>query len=464
MARASLEKSRKYICCEQFTGKYVQGYLAITDENIKVRLVSFDEYFHVENEQDYLSLRLEDNSYASLHRAHFGGAGSCSSRTEVTYSETVTATTLVHGPDEWKPEDPIRHVSFELPRADALLRYAPKIKELESNSPWKKIGTDVFTVDLPHVKIWLGYRGTISMRSERLSIDAPVIAVDFKEPRSIKSYLDDVQSIVRFVSLILGIQMEPQDIHIRRLSEEDMHAQVSKGDFLGDHAVTQMWFRKSLPDDAGSRVHYAFATLFDQEEMLAFSACLQAWIEREPDWARSNALMMDCLRLQKEISAERLLAACKWLEEIPIGRAIQVTDDSVIKSIAHTALEAARKFGQEQLKARISQALSRLSLESHRGRFDRLVNQLAERFGSGAVDSEMTDYLIAALRDFRGKVAHGHYEPKDEGEYHRFIKAIFAVEALCLLLTSLELPMTADAIRRIQSHPLMEHYHHFHIA
>jgi len=464
MARDRLEKGREHVCCEQLTGKAVRGSLQVTDDHIKVRLVSFDEFFFVRDDADYLPLRLEDNSYASMHRAHFGGPGSCSSRTQITHNQTITASTLVHGPDEWTPDDPIRHVSFELPRADALLRYEPKIRELESNSPWKDVGSDVFTVDLPSLKVSLGYRGTISMRSERLSVDAPVIAVDFRDPRSIKSYLDDIQAIVRFVALNLGVQMEPQDIRIRRLSDEDTHAEVEKGDFLGDHTVTQIWFRKSRQGDANSRVHCAFATLLDEEEMRAFSGCLRVWLEREPEWARSNALMMDCLRLQKEISAERLLAACKWLEEIPIAQAVQVTDNNVIQSIAHAALETASRLGQEKLKARISQSLSRLSLESHRERFDRLVNQLIERFGAGAVDSEITDYLIAALRDFRGKVAHGHYEPKDDNEYQRFIKAIFGVEALCLLLTCLKLPMTADAVRRIKSHPLVENYRLFHLG
>lgn len=464
MARDRLEKGRDHVCCEQLTGKAVRGSLQVTEEHIKVRFVSFDEFFFIKDETDYLTLRLEDNSYASMHRLHSGGPGSSASRTQVTYNQTVAASTLVHGSDEWKPDDPIRHVSFELPRADALLRYEPKIKELESNSPWKDVGTEVFAVDLPSLKVWLGYRGTISMRSERLNIDAPVIAVDFHDPRSIKNYLDDIQAIVRFVALNLAVQMEPQDIRIRRISDEDMHAEVEKGDFLGDHSVTQMWFRKSRLPDSDLQVHSAFASLSNKEEMHAFSACLRAWLEREPEWARSNALMMECLRLRKEISAERLLAACKWLEEIPIAKAAQVTDDSVIRSIADAAIESARKLGQEQLKGRLSQALIRLSFESHRERFNRLANRLIERFGVGAVDKEITEHLIAALRDFRGKIAHGHYEPKSDKEYQRFIKAIFAVEALCLLLTCLELPMTSAAIDRIKSHPLVEHYRLFPIG
>jgi hypothetical protein len=458
MARDGLEKDRDYFCCEQVTGKAVCGSLRVTDERIQVRLVSFDDFFFVDRNTEYLPLRLEDNSYASLHHAFFGGPGSSNSRTQTTHSQTVSANTLIHGPDEWKPEDPILHVTFELPRAEELLRYDPKIKELESKPRWSDVETYAFTVDLPDLTVRLGYRSTYAMTSDRVSVESPVIAVDFTNPRSIKNYLDDIQAIVRFISLILGIQMEPENIRIRRLSNEDMRAQIEKHSYLGDHSVTQMWFRKSSAADNGARVHLAFAALFDEEEMQAFSACLRMWLQRTPEWARSNALMMDCLHLQDEISAERLLAACKWLEEIPTARAVQVTDDSVIQSITDAALDAADEQGQDLLKSRIPQAIARLKLESHRERFDRLVKNLAERYGSGVTDDDMSSHLIAALRDFRGKVAHGHYEPKDDNEYQRFIKATFAVESLCLLLTCFDMPLTDDGVRRIKLNPLVEHY------
>lgn len=113
--------------------------------------------------------------------------------------------------------------------------------------------------------------------------------------------------------------------------------------------------------------------------------------------------MMDCLRLQNEISAERLLAACKWLEEVPSAQPVQVTDDIIIQNIAGTALYAADELGQDRLRARIPQALDRLKLESYRERFDRLVKRLADRFGAGVADKGMPGHLIAALRDFRGQ-------------------------------------------------------------
>ncbi len=464
MPRNKLKNEKEYICCEQATGRAIQGSLLVTDERIEVRLVSFDEFFYINDDTEFLPLRLEDNSYASMHHVYFGGPGSCASRTQVTHNQTITASTLIHGSDEWKPNDPIRHASFELPRAETLLRYEAKIAELESNSPWSKVDCDVFSLILSGLTIRLGYRRSASIRTERVQVDSPVITLDFDEPRSIESYLNDIQAITHFVSINLSAQMEPENIEIRRLSNRDMHAKVEKGDFLGNHSVNQMWFRRSHPTSEKLRSHFAFAALFDETEMHAFKACLQAWMTREPEWARSNALMMDCLRLQNELSADRLLAACKWLEEIPQARPIQVTNDSTINLISDAAVSQAAKLGYQGLMARIPQSLTRLKFESHRERFDRLLTKITERFGSGVTDNQMTSHLIAALREFRGKVAHGHYEPKDDEEYQRFIKAIYSIEAICVLLTSFDLPMTDDGLRRIKMHPLIERYRLFHVG
>ena len=463
MVRDRLEKDTDYVCCEQVTGRAIQGALHLSENQIEVRLVSFDDFFFIDSDTEYLPLRLEDNTYATMHSAFFGGPGRRSSRTESTHNQTISASTLIHGPDEWKPDDPIRHVTFELPRAKTFLRYDPKIKELESNSPWSEIDTYAFAVELAGLTVRLGYRSTVSMVSERVRVEAPVFVIDFAQSRSIKTYLENVQTVVRFVSSALGITMHPENIRIRRVPDEEMRSGVEKGDFLGDHLVTQMWFRNSPQDEGEARSYRAFAGLFDEEEMLAFCACLRLWLEREAEWARSNVLMMECLHLQREISAERMLAACKWLEEVPTAKAIRVTDEGIIKTISNAALHAADELGQNRLRARIPQALKRLTLESHRERFERLVAKVADRFGPHVVHKDMPDHLIAALRDFRGKVAHGHYEPKDDAESEAFARSIFAVEALCLMLTCFDMPMTKDGLDRIKHNRLVEQYRSFNI-
>lgn len=462
MVSDKLETNKEYICREQISGEFITGQLMLTDEEFRVRLVSFDDFFFLKQENEVLPVRLEDNSYATLHSAYFGGPGSRSSRTEKTHNQTITANTLVHGSDQWLTDDPIKYVAFEIPQAGELLRDYEKIKELETSSPWSDKDTYAVQIEVGDIKVRLGYRMSVSIMTERATVQAPVFAIEFGEPRKLNTYLNDVQSIVQFVAIILRRQMSPAEIHIRRLSNEEMMSQVKEGDFLGEHSVRQLWFKGPDGKSSNARTHSAFAVMFDKAEKDAFQQCMKAWIARESVWRRPNALMIETFRLQNEISAERMLAACKWLEEIPTARHEQAVDDEPVQEIVEAARKSANALGlDEALDQRIGPALSRLKMESHKQRFNRLVKHLNERFNIGFLDEKMTSHLIAAARDFRGKVAHGHFEPKDEQEHLNFIKAILAVEAFCFLMTVSDLPITKGGVERLKYHPAIESYRHY---
>lgn len=465
MAAGKLETNKEYICREQISGDSIAGQLMLTDEKFRVRLVSFDDYFLLNQENEVLPVRLEDNSYVTLYNAYFGGPGGSHSRTEKTHNQTITANTLVHGWDKWRTDDPIKYVAFELPYAGELLRDYEKIKELETSSPWSDKDTYAIQIEVRDMKVRLGYRMSGSFMTEQVRVKAPVFAIEFCEPRKLNTYLNDVQSIVQFVAIILRRQMDPEEIRICRISDLEMMSQVKKGEFLGEHSVRQLWFKGSDEKTRDARTHSAFARMFDKAEKDAFQECMKTWIARESLWKRPNALMIETFRLQNEISAERMLAACKWLEEIPSARHEQVVDDGPIQKIVEAARKSASALGLgEALDQRIGPALSRLKMESHKQRFSRLVKHLNERFSIGFPDEKMTSHLIAAARDFRGKVAHGHFEPKDEQEDLNFFQAILAVEALCFLMTVSDLPITKDGVERLKYHPAVENYRHCLVA
>ena len=90
-----------------------------------------------------------------------------------------------------------------------------------------------------------------------------------------------------------------------------------------------------------------------------------------------------------------------------------------------------------------------------RDRFARLVSSVQARFDGANLLDSMIDNLGNA-RDFRGRVAHGHFAARDENEWRRFDKATLALEALCFLLTARDLPMTDAGRRRIWSHPVLK--------
>lgn len=69
--------------------------------------------------------------------------------------------------------------------------------------------------------------------------------------------------------------------------------------------------------------------------------------------------------------------------------------------------------------------------------------------GDPAADGECLgrNVLVQATK-FRAKVAHGHFSPADDKEFDHFIKCIYAMEALCSLLTLQDLPMKPAGAKR----------------
>jgi hypothetical protein len=79
------------------------------------------------------------------------------------------------------------------------------------------------------------------------------------------------------------------------------------------------------------------------------------------------------------------------------------------------------------------------------------------KFGSGVLPPEAVDHLKRAI-NFRGKSAHGHFHPENDVEFRAFSKSTRAMEALCYLLTGLDLPISAEGSKRVWSNPVLRDY------
>jgi hypothetical protein len=82
---------------------------------------------------------------------------------------------------------------------------------------------------------------------------------------------------------------------------------------------------------------------------------------------------------------------------------------------------------------------------------------IQERFGSEIVKDSAIEDLNAALR-LRGAAAHGHLRVEEEEDFRRLVRAIYSMEALCFLLTAVELPIGEAGLERIRSNPLVRDY------
>jgi hypothetical protein len=186
-------------------------------------------------------------------------------------------------------------------------------------------------------------------------------------------------------------------------------------------------------------------------------AGLAEWVNRADSWERAYIRMTECLRLRGVVSGERLLAAWRWFEELPSTGAEKAINDTAVEAIVQAALVAARNQGLADVEDRIRGALRRVGEETMRDRFARLVSSVCARFGGSGLLDGMVDHLGNA-RDFRGRVAHGHFTARNEDEARRLNKATLAIEALCFLLTARDLPLTDAGRLRIWWHPVLEDY------
>jgi hypothetical protein len=199
---------------------------------------------------------------------------------------------------------------------------------------------------------------------------------------------------------------------------------------------------------------------WDDDELSALRKCVVCWMGRHTEWHNAYVLMMSSLNLKREISAHRLIEACKWFEEIPLTKVQRAIMKEHIDAIASAAADKAGELGYEAaMKSRIAGSLKTIRMESHEDRFSRLVKLIRHKFGQSILPEGVVAHLRRAI-DFRGKTAHGHFIPADEAEFREFSKSVRAMEATCYLLTALELPINEGGLKRVQSNPVVRYYLH----
>jgi hypothetical protein len=167
---------------------------------------------------------------------------------------------------------------------------------------------------------------------------------------------------------------------------------------------------------------------------------------------------MSSFGMENVMSAERLLNACRWFEEIPTTQAQNALSDEDVEMISATATKTAQGLGYPPaIQRRIAGAIKRLKSESSEERFRRLVAMIEEKFGKGILAKDAVAHLKRAI-EFRGKAAHGRFSPESDNEFRAFSNSTLAMEAICYLLTALDLPISNTGIARIGYNPLVRNY------
>jgi hypothetical protein len=458
MAR-DIEPGKQILCQELNTGKGYTGFFYLDEKQITADICSYDKSFYFLPEKP-IFFRTENNQIVSLHSNITNYPGSTVHTPEPrmqTHKLHIISNTAVVGDDRWETSDKLKRVTFLVSRARELLKHKEKFDRLVKAKLGDECDRDLFSVTVNAMTISAGYSSRYSFEYDATMNITPYLEIEFHEGLTLLEYIERVSCLVEFLSFSMGAHMKPSAIRISRLSGEELSAAIRAEAHSPDHAVHYVWPEAQVERmdlwKGGSLLH-----AWDEEELAALKECIALWFSRDSDWNEANAQMMHSLTLRNQFSADRLLTAFRWFEEIPLTRTQAAISDDHIELIAQAAAQKGSELGYGAIKKRIVGALKSIKTESNEERFSRLLTMVKQKFGPDIVDQQFMTHLKRAL-DLRGKAAHGHYSPASDSEYSAFVKSVCAMEGLCFLLTACDLPITSAGIeRRARSNPFVRDY------
>jgi hypothetical protein len=450
-------------CVELNTGSKLTGTLLVSKDTMRVNIHSYDNFFPIRSDAP-IFLKTADADTVSLHSNITGGAGDTSrliDQKEQTYEtihhQEIVSNIVVVGNNRWEETDKIKRAHFTVDHIDHLLRHRGKIKAISSA---RNPGAEHFLLfqdiaDGMKLSAWYAANYNASLDSPQ-SV-RPTFEIEFDVPVGLHDYVQDLSNYLFFLSLLVGVRLAPKNIHIDRLSSDEVNERVKTHSYPGNHRVHYVWpedeIAKGDTNGFGSPVR-----AYDDEALASMRAVLISWMNRAGKWRKPYELMMASFSFRHIVSTERLLAAHRWLEEIPGGKPQNSLPKEDIAAISAVASEKAAELGHpEAIQKRIENAIGLIRAETSEERFTRLVETVKNKFGESILPFNVVDHLARAVR-FRGKAAHGHFEPNNNEESQAFYKSMCAMEALCLLLTVRDLPVSEQGREQMSSHPLVEGY------
>ncbi|MEX2164512.1 MAG: hypothetical protein WD823_09745 [Sulfuricaulis sp.] len=457
-----IERGKPLHCVEMVTGKSLTGTLLISVEEISARIYSYTEFFFIEDNDQPVILLTETNHIVSLHSNITTVPGRTSRTIEpkrTIHRQDFVSNLAIVGHDPWMSHDKVKRVTFVVEHTKQLMRHKRKVKAIGRGRYPKEGDLTIFTDDAQGMTLRAGYTATYGSEFDSPKELWPGFEIEFDAPQSTTDYIVHVSDYVDFLSFCLGVKLKPTAIRVDRISFDQMKAAVKSQSYLGDHGVHYVWPETEI-DKRDLWVGGSPVRSWDDEELSSFRACLVAWMNRAAEWRRSYALMMVSFGAKNVISAERLINACRWLEEVPIAQSQNALSSEEVEAISTAATQKAHELGHHQIiRERIAGAVKRVRAESAEERFTRLVAMLEEKFGKGILRGSVVAHLKRAIQ-FRSRVAHGHFNPESDVEFRAFAKSTKAMEAFCYLLTALDLPISKMGLERIRSNPLVRDYKH----
>lgn len=419
---------------------------------------SFDEAPFLEASEPIFLLSQKMKT-VSLHQnlnagsGHVGGYSDGSSH----HHQRIISNCAVIGTDPWTAEDKIKRIIFKIPGADRLFWHQEKLSTIANSKPEPE-DFKLFesTADVARIRAYYTAKGIAW--GDGFTDAECVFEIEFHDSVSLGDHLDYLSVFRWFFSGCLGYLLIESDRRICRYSRDEFLHLVKSRKPAHQHREIRLRGEQRDPPSHIS-FHSSPAWGNSDEELENMSRCLVAWTNRMSEWKDAYAHMASCLKMRNEVTSERLLSACKWLEKIPTADANKVIDRKIIHDMAKAAFDKAVELGAQIDEGRLKGVLSPVSNESHGQRFTRLISENWKE-GPGRTPRNKFVRDLKASQILRGSAAHNHIDVRSQEEFALLARATASVEALCFLLTMRDLPWTEKARDRLQGHPLVLDYIH----
>lgn len=449
---------KRVLCVEQETGRSVPGFFEYSKSDIETRLTAFDGFVYIPEDQR-ITLLTEHLQFVTLFQ-NMVGPGSRSKNSEPPLScDTlwIHSNMAVIGHTPWKEGMQVKQASFEVPNARRILENRALKSRLSGDQRYAEVERHLFRSKTNGVEVSAWYAASYSGGDDFPSDWAPRFDIRFESPRPIDDFTETLFLVSSFLSFCLGAQLDWDHVTVSSMDDAEIATAIENQHMFGNHQVV---FLQSdhQPNMDGTGNWGSPCLCYDEDETVAFSECLAAWIERAPTWKTAYGLMMAFLRSRGTIGPDRLLNACKCLEQLPGAGSLAVVGDEDVKQVIEAARNVATKLGHAHLSGRLTSAIKLVGNEDHEARFKRLLSGL---LGGGPIRKEPSQRMVTDLKNamrLRGHAAHRALYTRTDQEFQELARAISAVECLCFLLLASDLPISKRGKERLHSNPIMSDY------
>lgn len=457
MFKQSLKRTNSIACVDLTTGKSIQGIIGFNEQDIlELNLTSFFGDFEAYR-HDTIDLALENTKYMTLRGCVMSSHNKKFHFIEpnrTTYSTCILSNMGIVGPSLWQEHDHALIVRFSIPEAAYVLQSRNHIINA------MKVGTDewnpnsiLLSFDVPGGQAKIFYASKLTSSSVVAEEVEPRFEIEFSEKKTLQDVQYVINGIVSFFSFCMGIPMSPTNIMINKHSETEIEEAINSNIVLDDHEVVGQ-YRQFPIDDVEIESATSPFNASEPDSLLLFKDAITLWLQRQDQWFEAYSVLMGTLKHRRSISGDRLISACRWLEEIPDVASINVMNEVEFLQIVSAARFAAKSLGLTSLNDRISNGLKNIKKETSKQRFHRICSELKLTSKYGIEHQSMVRKLANALA-IRGRVAHRSYSGKITEELN---ESILAIEALCFLLTVRDLPSDDKSLILIKKHRMVDMY------